>query len=58
VVAGPFDLEAAAARWHAQLPPHARPRQLAIVADLPVLPSGKVDRRAAAGLPGQPVQYR
>ena len=58
VVARPFDLDAAAAHWHAHLPPHARPRQLAIVESLPRLPGGKIDRRAAAVLPGRPVQYR
>lgn len=57
-VEGQFDVEAASAQWHAQLPPHARPRQLAIVTGLPQLPGGKVDRRAAAALPGRPVQYR
>lgn len=57
-VGASFDLEAAQADWHARLPPHARPRQIAIVAALPLLPGGKVDRRAAAALPGQPVRYR
>lgn len=53
-----FDREAAAAAWHDRLPPHARPRWLAIVTALPLLPGGKVDRRAAAALPGEPVRYR
>ncbi len=57
-VDGPFDLEAASAHWHAQLPSYARPRQLAIVTGLPQLPGGKVDRRATAALPGRPVSYR
>jgi O-succinylbenzoic acid--CoA ligase len=45
-----FDRDAADARWHALLPPHARPRRLAIVSELPLLPSGKIDRRGAAAL--------
>jgi acyl-coenzyme A synthetase/AMP-(fatty) acid ligase len=35
-----------------------RPRQLAICAALPVRPSGKIDRRAAAALPSAAVDYR
>nr|MBA3462270.1 hypothetical protein [Deltaproteobacteria bacterium] len=54
---GPFDLRAAAAHWHAALPPHARPRRIATTGALPLLPGGKVDRRAAAALPAQPVEY-
>lgn len=57
-VDGPFDLDTAAAAWHERLPPHARPRRIAIVTALPLLPGGKVDRRAAAALPGLPVRYR
>jgi o-succinylbenzoate---CoA ligase len=57
VVEPAFDPVAAAARWHAALPPHARPRRLAICANLPTLPSGKVDRRAAAALAGAAVRY-
>jgi O-succinylbenzoic acid--CoA ligase len=53
-----FDLAAAAARWHAALPPPARPRRLAIAAQLPLAPTGKPDRRAAARLPHAPVRYR
>ncbi|MEO7091770.1 MAG: AMP-binding protein, partial [Polyangiales bacterium] len=53
-----FDLAAASAHWHAQLPPHARPRQIAVVTDLPLLPGGKIDRRAAAALPRGAVAYR
>ena len=53
-----FDPVAAAAAWHAELPPHARPRRLATTRSLPLLPGGKHDRRAAADLPGAPVAYR
>jgi len=53
-----FDLAAAAARWHAALPPPARPRRLAIAAQLPLSPTGKPDRRAAALLPHAPLRYR
>jgi len=52
-----FDLRAAAAHWHAALPAHARPRRLAICPDLPLLPTGKVDRRTAATLPASMVGY-
>jgi len=44
--------------WHAALPAHARPRELAVVQDLPVLAGGKLDRPAAARLPRQPIRYR
>jgi o-succinylbenzoate---CoA ligase len=57
VVDPAFDLRAAAARWHAALPAHARPRRIALCAGLPMLPSGKVDRRAAAALPASAVDY-
>jgi len=58
LVVGPaFDPAAAAAHWHAALPAHARPRRLAICAALPLLPSGKIDRRAAAALPASPIDY-
>jgi O-succinylbenzoic acid--CoA ligase len=53
-----FDAGAAAAHWHARLAAHARPRRLAICGALPQLPSGKVDRRAAAALPGTAIDYR
>lgn len=56
-IAAPFDLCTATARWHAALPPHARPRLLATTDALPLLPGGKIDRRAAAALPAQPVDY-
>ncbi len=49
--------DAALASWHAALPAHARPRQVAIVDELPVLATGKLDRRAAARLPRKPVRY-
>ncbi|HEY1555557.1 MAG TPA: AMP-binding protein, partial [Kofleriaceae bacterium] len=50
VVSAAFDRAAAEATWRATLAPHARPRRLALVAELPALPSGKPDRRAAAAL--------
>ncbi len=56
-VAPPFDRAAALAHWHAALPPYARPRRLAIAAALPLLAGDKVDRRAAAVLPTEPVRY-
>jgi O-succinylbenzoic acid--CoA ligase len=49
--------DAAIAAWHAALPAHARPRELAIVRELPMLATGKLDRRAAAQLPRAPVRY-
>lgn len=52
-----FDRATASAHWHVTLPPRARPRELAIVDELPRLPSGKLDRRAAAGLPRKLVRY-
>jgi o-succinylbenzoate---CoA ligase len=58
VVDPAFDAAAAAAHWRAALPAHARPRRLAICAQLPALPSGKIDRRAAAALPASSVRYR
>lgn len=45
------------AAWHAALPAHARPRELAVVAALPLTATGKPDRRAAARLPRVPVRY-
>ncbi len=57
VVADGLDL-AAFARWHAALPPHARPREVAVVPALPLLATGKLDRRAAARIPRQPVRYQ
>ena len=52
-----FDRVRATAAWHARLPAHARPRRIAIVDALPLLPNGKIDRRAAAALAGTPVAY-
>ncbi len=52
-----FDTLAATARWHAALAPHARPRRLAITEALPRLPTGKLDRRAAAALAGTAIEY-
>lgn len=52
-----FDRIAAARSWHAKLPAHARPRQLAIADALPVLTGAKIDRRAAAALPADIVRY-
>jgi O-succinylbenzoic acid--CoA ligase len=57
VIDGAFDRTAALARWHAALPAHARPRRLARVAALPVLASGKIDRRAAAAFVAEPLEY-
>lgn len=45
------------AAWHAALPAHARPRELAVVRELPLLATGKLDRRAASLLPRSPVRY-
>jgi O-succinylbenzoic acid--CoA ligase len=58
VVDTAFDRTAAAAHWRTSLPGHARPRRIAICTALPLLPSGKVDRRAAAALTGTAVDYR
>jgi o-succinylbenzoate---CoA ligase len=58
VVEPAFDPASATAHWRATLPGHARPRRLAICAALPLLPTGKVDRRAAATLPAAPIDYR
>jgi O-succinylbenzoic acid--CoA ligase len=44
--------------WHAALPAHARPRELAVVRELPHVASGKLDRHAAARLPREPIRYR
>ena len=46
-----FDLTPALERWHAELPPHALPREIATVAALPISPNGKLDRHAAARIP-------
>ena len=52
-----FDARAAASRWHAALPAHARPRELAITGELPLLANGKLDRRRASELPRNIVRY-
>jgi len=52
-----FDLAAAAARWAAALPAHARPRRVAVVRELPQLPNGKIDRAAARELDQETVLY-
>ncbi len=58
LVVGPaFEARAAAAHWHAALPAHARPRRLALCPALPLLPTGKVDRRTAATLSASVVDY-
>ena len=57
VVEPAFDAAAARAHWRTALPAHARPRRLALCDALPLRPSGKVDRRAAATLPAGPVDY-
>jgi len=57
VVEPAFDARAATAHWHTALPAHARPRRLALCAGLPMLPSGKIDRRAASALPSAAVDY-
>ncbi len=53
VATGELDLAA----WHAALAPAARPRRIALVDALPLLPTGKVDRRAAAMLATRPIEY-
>lgn len=52
-----FDRDAALARWHANLPPFARPRRLAVAHELPRLPSGKLDRRQVVTLATSPLDY-
>ena len=52
-----FDPTEALAAWYRALPPHARPRRLAVVDTLPILPSGKLDRRSIASLPTSPIDY-
>jgi acyl-coenzyme A synthetase/AMP-(fatty) acid ligase len=56
-VASTFDRERALELWHTQLPPHARPRRLATLGELPRLPSGKIDRRQLRTLETVPVDY-
>jgi O-succinylbenzoic acid--CoA ligase len=53
-----FDRASALEHWRHALPSYARPRWLACVDKLPLLPSGKPDRRAIAALPIEVVAYR
>ena len=53
-----FDQASALEHWRHALPSYARPRWLARVDTLPLLPSGKPDRRAIAALPIEVVAYR
>lgn len=54
-----FAIAVATAHWQAELPPYARPRFWLAVDALPLNATGKVDRRAAAALPGlRRVRYR
>jgi O-succinylbenzoic acid--CoA ligase len=53
-----FDRASALEYWREALPSFARPRWLARVDNLPLLPSGKLDRRAIAALPVEVVAYR
>ena len=53
-----FDRASALEHWRQALPTYARPRWLARVDNLPLLPSGKLDRRAIAALPIEVVAYR
>jgi O-succinylbenzoic acid--CoA ligase len=57
VVTADFVPTAAYAQWHQALAPYQRPRHLALVAALPLTATGKVDRRAAAALPRQAIEY-
>jgi len=52
-----FDLAAACARWRIVLPAYALPRRIALVSELPIGATGKLDRRAAAALPAIDVRY-
>jgi O-succinylbenzoic acid--CoA ligase len=52
-----FAIADARTRWRAALANHARPRRIAVVAELPLLASGKLDRRTIAMLPTEPVVY-
>lgn len=60
VIVGDEDYEQTRAleHWRKALPRYARPRWLARVDNLPLLPSGKPDRRAIAALPVEAVTYR
>jgi O-succinylbenzoic acid--CoA ligase len=52
-----FDEALATRHWQRALPTHARPRVIATCAALPLLPSGKHDRRAASQLPRRAIAY-
>ena len=52
-----FALDAARVYWYDTLPARARPRRIAIVDELPRLPSGKIDRRTASTIATQPLDY-
>jgi O-succinylbenzoic acid--CoA ligase len=52
-----FDQAAAIVSWYERLPAFARPRRIALVAELPRLPAGKLDRRNIAALPTSPIEY-
>jgi O-succinylbenzoic acid--CoA ligase len=53
-----FDSREALGRWHTVLAAHARPRRLATIDALPLLATGKPDRRAIATLPTIAIDYR
>jgi L-alanine-DL-glutamate epimerase-like enolase superfamily enzyme/acyl-coenzyme A synthetase/AMP-(fatty) acid ligase len=57
VVDTTFDETRALAQWD-KLPAHAQPRELAIADALPLLPNGKIDRRAAAAIPRRALRSR
>jgi O-succinylbenzoic acid--CoA ligase len=50
VAADSFDLESLPATLKARLSSHQRPRRVALIDELPLTASGKVDRRALAKL--------
>jgi O-succinylbenzoic acid--CoA ligase len=51
-----FDRRRAIERWRTELPAHARPRRWVVLPALPVLPSGKLDRRQLARLHASPIE--
>ncbi len=57
VVDARFDEVTALSHWHSSLPAHARPRRVAVVAALPRLPSGKLDRRTIDLAETRPLMY-
>lgn len=56
-VTADFDLASAAERWRTTLAPHALPRRIAMCESLPLLPTGKIDRRSARTLPTRAITY-